>query len=170
MKRRIAKFEKVSPTRFAADMGLFATENEMEFFNGVDAYNSIQLPKRSTSGSAGYDFYAPFEFTLKPGETIKIYTGIRCWIDDGWALFALPRSGMSNRTKVRLDNTVGLIDSDYYYADNEGHIMIQMTTVEELHVKKGERFCQGVFLPYGITTDDNAQGIRTGGFGSTGRA
>lgn len=167
---RIAKFEKVSENQFATDMSTFASEHGIHFVLWRDAYDALQLPKRSTAGSAGYDFYSPFEFSLEAGETIKVYTGIRCKIDEGWALFALPRSGMSNRTKVRLDNTVGLIDSDYYYADNEGHIMIQLTTVKPLHVKAGERFCQGVFLPHGITVDDDAQGKRTGGFGSTGRA
>ena len=70
---------------------------------------------------------------------------------------------------MRLDNTVGIIDSDYYYAENQGHIFIKITNCgnSELTVEKGKAFAQGVFTEYGITEDDDCVGVRVGGFGST---
>ncbi len=155
-----AKFYKVSKTQY-----LTARE-------GQDAeYEAIKLPMRATCGSAGYDFYAPFDFELKPCETVKIPTGIRVAIPDGWVLLLFPRSSLGFGYRLQLDNTVGVIDSDYYYSDNEGHIFVKITNdfkgEKTLKVKKGEAFCQGIFMPYGICEDDNANAIRNGGIGST---
>ena len=93
----------------------------------------FELPRRSTQNSAGYDFFAPFEFILRPGTAIMIPTGIRVKFveNDGngsdWALLFLPKSGIGTKTSIRLSNTLGLIDCDYYYSpDNEGHIMIKL--------------------------------------------
>lgn len=135
----------------------------------LDAYNSVLLPKRATSGSAGYDFFAPFDFTLLPNETLKVATGVRVKIDEGWVLKIYPRSSLGFKYRLRLDNTVGIIDSDYFYADNEGHIFIKITNLGDkpLTVEKGKAFAQGVFVEYGITVDDDATCVRTGGFGST---
>ena len=134
-------------------------------------YDSLSLPKRATKGSAGYDFYAPFDFTLKPGETIKIPTGIRAQMEEDWVLHLYPRSGLGFKFRLQLNNTVGIIDSDYYYSDNEGHIFAKITNDSNegkvVSVKAGTGFIQGIFLQYGITMDDDAQGIRNGGFGST---
>lgn len=154
--KRIAKFEKVSLEEF-----IKAEEKEN--------YQNIILPKRATSGSAGYDFFALNDFTLAPNETIKIATGVRAYIEEGWVLKIYPRSGLGFKYRLRLDNTVGIIDSDYYYADNEGHIFIKLTNCGDktLTVEKGNAFAQGVFLEYGITADDDATAERTGGFGST---
>ena len=88
-------------------------------------YEGIKLPVRATSGSAGYDFFAPFDFILAPSQTIKIPTGIRCEIDEGWVLKIYPRSGLGFKFRLQLNNTVGIIDSDYFYSDNEGHIFIK---------------------------------------------
>ena len=111
------------------------------------------------------------DFELKPGETTKIPTGIRVKIDEGWVLKIYPRSGLGFKFRLQLDNTVGIIDSDYYYSSNEGHIMIKITNNslegKTVAVKQGEAFAQGVFVEYGITVDDDADGIRDGGFGST---
>ena len=141
--KRIAKFEKVSPEQFR------------QAYTGDDAesvYNAIKLPRRATSGSAGYDFFAPFEITLKAGETVKIPTGIRVKIEDGWFLTLYPRS-------------------DYYNAENEGHIMVKLTNDtregKTVQIAAGAGFVQGIFLEYGITEDDDADGERVGGFGST---
>lgn len=121
--KRIAKFEMVSPEQFAADWS--------DTFGGCDGieeiYKSVKLPKRATTGSAGYDFYTPVSFSLKPGETIKIPTGIRVKIDDGWVLKLYPRSGLGFKFRLQMNNTVGIIDSDYYYSDNEGHIFCKIT-------------------------------------------
>lgn len=165
---RIAEFKKVSPEQFAADWkDTFGTEE------GKAIWNDIALPRRATSGSAGYDFYAPLDFELKCGETIKIPTGIRARIDEGWVLMLYPRSGLGFKYRLQLDNTVGVIDADYYGAKNEGHIFVKLTndgnTGKTLGVKKGEAFAQGIFTPFGITVNDDSDGVRTGGFGSTDR-
>lgn len=154
--KRIAKFEKVSL-------------NEWLKSQSQKNYDNIILPKRATSGSAGYDFFAVEDFTLNPNETIKIATGVRAYIEEGWVLKIYPRSGLGFKYRLRLDNTVGIIDSDYYFAENEGHIFIKLTNCgnKPLTVEKGKGFAQGVFLEYGITADDDATDERTGGFGST---
>ena len=170
MNRTIAKFEKVSFEQFFKDMmdtsGML--DNTIE-----ETYKNIKLPKRATTGSAGYDFYSPIDFELKPGETIKIPTGIRCLVDENWVLQIYPRSGLGFKYRLQLDNTVGIIDSDYSNSDNEGHIFIKITNDsnegKKVKVDAGSGFAQGIFLPYGITVDDDTDGIRNGGFGSTGR-
>ena len=164
--KRIAKFHKVSKERFTADwVDTFAQSQE----EAERVYEAIRLPKRATAGSAGYDFFAPAEFTLKPGETVKIPTGIRVEMDQEWVLKCYPRSGLGFKYRLQLNNTVGIIDSDYFYSDNEGHIMVKITNEgnKTMKVAKGDGFCQGIFLPYGITEDDKTEGTRNGGFGST---
>ena len=150
---RIAKFEKVSKN-----------EETKEF------YDYIMLPKRATSGSAGYDFYLPFDLTIKPNESVKVYTGIRAKIDPDYVLMIFPRSGLGTKYHLMLDNTVGVIDSDYYNALNEGHIIVALTNHSDkvLELKRGDRFAQGVFLKFGITVDDDTKSERLGGHGSTG--
>ena len=126
---------------------------------------------RSTSGSAGYDFFAPFEIELKAGETVKVPTGIRVKISEGWLLSLYPRSGLGFKFRLQLDNTVGIIDSDYYFSDNEGHIFAKLTNDSKegktVTVAAGTGFMQGIFTEYGITEDDDTAGVRNGGFGST---
>ena len=166
--QRVAQFEKVSFERFKKDWAdTFYTTDGIE-----DIYNDIKLPKRATAGSAGYDFYTPFAFDLRPGESIKIPTGIRVKINDGWVLKLYPRSGLGFKFRVQMNNTVGIIDSDYYNSDNEGHIFckIMNDTNEDKTVSltKGAGFCQGIFVEYGITFDDDVTDERNGGFGSTG--
>ena len=165
--KKIAKFEKVSYDNFLSSL-------KSDFPNIKDpqsVYDNIILPKRATVGSAGYDFFTPFEITLAPGETIKIPTGIRVWIENGWVLKLYPRSGLGFKFRLQLNNTVGIIDSDYYNSDNEGHIFCRITNDSNegktISLKSGEGFCQGIFVEYGITLDDDADGIRNGGFGST---
>lgn len=156
--QKVAKFEKVSITEFLKS-GFKATLDD------------IIMPRRATAGSAGYDFFSPVTFTLQPGETAKIATGVRVKIADGWALLIYPRSSLGFKYRLTLNNTVGVIDSDYYNADNEGHIFIKLTNCgdQPLTVEKGKAFAQGVFTPFGITEDDVAAAARTGGIGSTDR-
>ena len=92
-------------------------------------------------------------------------------MQEGWVLLIFPRSGLGFRHQVRLSNTVGIIDSDYAFADNEGHILVSLRNPgdRDLVIGRGERFCQGVFLPYGLAEEDGEAGDRTGGFGSTGK-
>lgn len=167
--KRIAKFEKVSFEQFKNDwenvMG-YTDENEIK-----SIYDSIKIPQRATRGSAGYDFYAPVNINLEPNCTINIPTGIRVKIDEGWVLKCYPRSGLGFKFRLQLNNTVGIIDSDYYDSDNEGHIFSKITNCtnegKTVSVEAGKGFMQGVFVEYGITVDDNADAERNGGFGST---
>ncbi len=155
---RVAKFEKVSLNEFLKT-GLTS-----------EVYEDIKLPKRATAYSAGYDFYAPFDFELNPGEGIKIPTGIRCQMASDYVLLLFPRSSLGFKYRLQLDNTVGVIDADYYNALNEGHIFIKLTNDskdKKLEVKKGDGIAQGIFMSYGITYDDEANETRIGGFGST---
>lgn len=166
---KIAKFEKVSFEQFAEGYkNNFGDTSESEI---KKIYDEIKLPKRATSGSAGYDFYSTIDFKLNPGETITIPTGIRAKIADGWVLCLFPRSGLGFKFRLQLNNTVGIIDSDYYNSDNEGHIFIKLTNDTNMNktvsLSRGDGFVQGLFMPFGITEDDSADGVRNGGFGST---
>lgn len=170
---KIAKFEKVSYKQFKSDvLNLTGIEDNPQNDNKIkEIYDNIKLPVRATSGSAGYDFFAPFDIKIKCGDTLKFPTGIRVKISDGWVLQCYPRSGLGFKYRMQLDNTVGIIDSDYYSSDNEGHIMAKFTNDgrngKDILVESGKGYMQGIFLPFGITVDDNATGIRNGGFGST---
>ena len=169
---RIAKFEKVSWAQFQTDyMDTFGENTEINMQNVKSIYDGIQLPIRATTGSAGYDFKSPIDFVLNPKETIKIPTGIRVKIDDGWVLKCYPRSGLGFKFRLQLNNTVGIIDSDYYDSDNEGHIFAKLTNDSNegktVEVRAGDGFMQGIFVEYGITLDDDVTDVRNGGFGST---
>ena len=157
----VARFMHVSARQFQADW--------RDVFGASDVPELPPLPKRATAGSAGYDFFSPLAFTLSPGECLRIPTGVRARIDDGWVLMLFPRSGLGFKYRLMLNNTVGVVDADYFGARNEGHIFVKLTNAGErpLSVGIGEAFAQGVFLPFGLTDDDDAQGSRVGGFGST---
>lgn len=161
----VGKFEKVSLKQYLESVDSISVEE------ATNIYNDIKLPRRATRGSAGYDFYAPFDITLKPGETIKVPTGIRAFMDPNWVLAIFPRSGLGFKFRLQLNNTVGIIDSDYVNSDNEGHIFVKITNDSNenkiVSVKKGEGLVQGIFFPYGITSDDDTTESRNGGFGST---
>ena len=167
--KRIAKFHKVSAERFMADWKDTFPETAEETI--ADIYNKIKLPARATAGSAGYDFFSPVDITLNPGETVKIPTGIRVEMEQDWVLKCYPRSGLGFKYRLQLNNTVGIIDSDYFYSDNEGHIFSKITNdsneSKSVSIQAGTGFMQGIFVEYGITVDDDATGIRNGGFGST---
>lgn len=165
--KAVAKFEKISFDQFKEGMSDFNfDENRLK-----EIYENIKLPHRATAYSAGYDIYTTVDFKLNPGETVKIPTGIRCRIDGDYGLFIFPRSGLGFKFRLQLNNTVGVIDSDYYGSDNEGHIFIKITNDSNenktVELKEGDAFVQGIFLQYGITEDDDASGVRNGGFGST---
>lgn len=168
---RIAQFEKVSPERFAADWVTAFPGQSVQ--DALLAYSRLKLPRRATEGSAGYDFFAPVGFELPAGETITVPTGVRALMEDGWVLTVYPRSGLGFKYRFQLDNSVGVIDSDYARSDNEGHIFLRMTNDSRqgrtLVVATGAAFAQGIFLPFGITVDDDARDVRNGGLGSTSR-
>lgn len=166
---RIAEFMKVSFSQFKNDyLGLFPNTDEDKV---KEIYDSIILPSRATSGSAGYDFHSPVSFVLEPGKTINIPTGVRVRMENGWVLALFPRSGLGFKYRLQLNNTVGIIDSDYFGSKNEGHMFIKITNDtnenKTIEINAGDGFVQGIFLPFGITKDDNCEEIRDGGFGST---
>ena len=165
--KRIAKFHKVSFEQFREGFADYSTDLELV----RKIYDNIKLPKRATKGSAGYDFFAPVGIVLAPGETMKIPTGIRCEMDYDWVLKLYPRSGLGFKFRLQLNNTVGIIDADYFNSDNEGHIFVKITNDSNenktVEIQAGAGFIQGIFLEYGITVDDEATEIRNGGFGST---
>ena len=167
---RVAKFYKVNFEQFKKDwidtFGNTFSEEEI-----LEIYENIKLPKRATKFSAGYDFFTPINVMLLPNQTIKIPTGIRCEMNEDWVLKLYPRSGLGFKFRLQLNNSVGIIDSDYFHSDNEGHIMAKITNDSNenktVDIKSGDGFIQGIFVEYGITIDDDAEGIRNGGFGST---
>ena len=164
MTNRVGQFEKISIEQWHKDFG----DNDKHTFDAI--LEDIPLPKRATKGSAGYDVCTPYDIDLEPGEEINVPTGLKCKIENGWALFALPKSGLGFKYYTRLANTIGLIDEDYYNNENnEGHMWVKIRNEGDkpLHVDAGKGICQMVFLPYGITFDDEADGERKGGFGST---
>lgn len=158
------KFEKVSFEQYKESVSSDADLRQ--------EYEDIKIPQRATKGSAGYDFFSPFSFSLEAGESIKIPTGIRVKIDTPQTFLAIvPRSSLGFKYRLQLDNQIGVIDGDYFYSDNEGHIFAKMTNCsnenKRLEINKGDAFMQGIFLRYDITEDDNATTTRNGGFGST---
>ena len=157
----IARFTRVSEQQYREAMG------DREAL----PLSEVPLPRRATAGSAGYDFVSPVSVTLEPGGNALIPTGVRAEMEQGWVLMLFPRSSLGFKTGIRLGNTVGIIDSDYAGADNEGHIMVKLRNPSDrtVTIRQGERFCQGVFLPYGTAEEAEEPGARHGGFGSTGR-
>lgn len=158
----VAKFTHVSPGQYREALGQAEDALPLE---------EIPLPRRATAGSAGYDFVSPLEVTVPPGGSALIPTGIRAEMDPGWVLLLFPRSSLGFRHALRLSNTVGVIDSDYAFAKNEGHIMVKLRNPLEgpVTISRGERFCQGVFLPFGTAEEEEDFAPRSGGMGSTGR-
>ena len=159
------RFEKVSYNQYAS------TSDKPKDDLLLDEYDSIRIPRRATVGSAGYDFFAPWTFVLAPGQTVKIPSGIRVLLDDDKVLQCYPRSGLGFKYRLQLDNCVGIIDSDYSNSDNEGHIFFKLTNDSRdgkvVTIHRGEAFAQGIITQYFTTDNDNASGIRNGGFGST---
>ena len=158
----IARFTRVSEGQYA------------EAMQGQDCMPlaEVPIPRRATAGSAGYDFVSPLEVTVPAGGMALIPTGIRAEMEPGWVLMLFPRSSLGFRHALRLSNTVGVIDSDYAFAKNEGHIMVKLRNPlsEPVTIGRGERFCQGVFLPYGTAEEDGIEfEVRAGGMGSTGK-
>lgn len=174
------KFEKVSLKEYTDAVNkcdnIGFTECELR-----EEWENIKLPKRSTKCSAGYDFFTPHDFSL-PGRTVNVLqscvysnygyetfpTGIRFVTDEpDVVLLLIPRSGLGFKSGTRLRNTLGVIDADYQYADNTGHIMVKMCSEEPVEVKQGKAFMQGIFTRYLTVDDDRCETCRKGGFGST---
>ena len=167
----VGQFHKVSLKQFTKD---FQEDNSHTNEEIKQLYEDVLItPVRSSVDSAGHDFVITKDIYLAPGESVKIHTGIRAEIVRGWVLLIMPRSGLGTRYRVQLNNTIGVIDGDYFYTDNEGHIIVTITNDSKkagniLALHAGDRFIQGIFVPYGITKDDVPLGKRTGGHGSSG--
>ena len=173
-------FEKVSFEEYSKERVKLFGERPDEYLR--EEYDSIQLPRRATSGSAGYDFFCPFPINnigdsctfgnsglnMKRKE-VTIPTGIR-WIsdDDSLVLLLMPRSGLGFKYGMALSNTIGVIDSDYYHSDNEGHIMAKIYSSKEFSLEEGQAFMQGIVVPFCASCDEEPIFVnRNGGFGST---
>lgn len=151
------KFEKVSIEEFSK-------------YYDESLYEEYDLPKRMTSHSAGYDFFAIEGFTIKPGEIKKIPTGYKATFGNDEMLLLLVRSSMGFKYNVRMTNQVGVIESDYYNnVDNEGHMFVSLQNEgdKDFVVKKGDAYTQGIFTKFLICDDDNVTSKREGGLGST---
>lgn len=170
------RFEKVSLEQFMDDY-LKCMKNsyddyelsESECNHIINMWENIKLPERATVDSAGYDFFIPYTQYFQQGKDVLLPTGIR-WItdDNSNVLLCVPRSGLGFKYGLRLKNSIGVIDSAYWKSDNEGHIMAKIQVDDSFILEKGKAFMQGIILKYLTVSDDDAKGVRNGGFGSTG--
>lgn len=129
------------------------------------------LPRRTTKGSAGYDFYAPYDIMLVPHSCSKlVFLNVKAYMQPDEKLQMYIRSSLAVKSNITLE-TSGLIDSDYYSnPDNDGNIGVKFRNNgdEPIIITKGTRCCQGVFGKYLIADGDDVNETRTGGYGSTG--
>lgn len=156
------KLEKISYKQFEKDLGEY---------NSREYYDSLSIPIRHTKNAAGYDFHAPFPFTLNPGEIIKMPTGIKVIMEDDELFMIVDRSSTGFNYNIRICNQVGIIDADYYNNEkNEGHMLIafQNEGLKPWFVEKGDRVAQGIFIKYLVVdNEENTTNARTGGIGNT---
>ena len=151
----------------------------MEKIRGFEVANcfeneNINLPKRKTKFSAGYDVEAAEDIVIpsfkKGMNPTLVKTGVKAYMQDDEVLMLYNRSSNPKKKGLILANSVGVIDKDYYgNQDNDGHIMFAFYNIkeEDIEIKKGECIGQAIFQKYFLSDDDNAEGERTGGFGST---
>lgn len=140
-------FEKISFEQFKKDVK-----------DDIELYNEYQLPQRDSNMTAGYDLYLLEDLYIKPGEVLKLPTGLKSYFEKDEVLFVIVRSSTGFKYNIRLCDQVGVIDADYYNNEsNEGHIWlkIQNESKEEVRIKKGEAIAQGIFLKYLTTNSDN---------------
>ena len=164
----MSHFEKVSFEQWKADCGVNGlADDELR-----EWYEAIPMPAQATAGSAGMDFFMPFNLSFEAGSRMKIATGMR-WITDDdekdKVLLIVPRSGLGFKYGLRLPNTIGVIDADYCDAENEGHILVcfENPSEENVRLKAGSPFVQGIIVKYDIAEGAGSGDARTGGFGST---
>ena len=156
------KFEIISINQFNKD------------FKDIDTkYEDIIIPKRSTKFSAGYDFYMPYDLTIKKNEVVFIPTGIKVMLNSDEFLGIYIRSSLGFKYNLRMCNQVGIIDSDYYNnPSNEGHIFVKLKNEgnNDIILKKYDRYVQGIIQKYYIVDNEKEiEDIRVGGIGSSGR-
>lgn len=168
--RRVAKFEKVSWVQFQKDyVDTFGEGKTINMDDVKDIYDNIKVPCRKTKFSAGHDISIPFDITLPPKERLMIPTGIRCQIETDYVMLIMPRSSLGIKKGLRISNTVPVIDSDYYNANNEGHIFISVINdgKDVIKFKTGDNIVQAMFVPYGVADEEEILEERVGGIGST---
>ena len=160
------KFERVTKSQFLADLA--PSENDEDWVG--HCWSGIILPKRLTAHSAGYDFYLPYDVSIPPRGTKKIYTGVKCRLDNDCVLLLDIRSSIGINRGLSLANTIGVIDADYYdNSDNEGHIILCVYNRDDewKYLDSGNRIAQGIIVKYETVEDDSSTGKRKGGIGST---
>lgn len=146
---------------------------EQLYSAGISDNNIISscLPKRATRGSAGYDIFCPVTITLKPGQEAKIPTFIKVYLNYGEFLAIFPRSGLGFKFYCRLANSIGVVDEDFAYSDNDGHIWVKIRNEgdKDMTIRAGEAMAQGIILPFLMVDGDSYDSgeVRNGGFGST---
>lgn len=168
--KRVAKFEKVSWAQFQKDyIDTFGEGKTINMDDVKDIYDNIKLPCRKTKFSAGHDISIPFNITLPPKEKLMVPTGIRCKMETDYVMLIMPRSSLGIKKGLHISNTVPVIDSDYYNANNEGHIFVSVINDgrEAIKFKAGDHIIQALFIPYGVTDEEDILIERTRGIGST---
>lgn len=165
---KVATFQKVSFDRFFEDVLSvmpYVTQEEAH-----EAYQQIKLPKRATQLSAGHDIYTPFDIQLGSGQDFRFPTGIRCKMNYDVVMLIAPRSSIGIKKNLMLNNTLGVIDADYYQASNEGEIWMALHNYgsKPVHIDANDRVAQAVFVPYGVADVQIVFAARTNGIGSTG--
>lgn len=168
----VARFEKVSKEQYKKD---FEVSPHMVHSDNPDlalnwCYEHLSLPVRKTKGSAGYDFTIPCDLVILPHSEAFIKTGIKCYIEEGYVLELYPRSSLGFKYRMSLDNTVGIIDSDYFNnKKNEGHIMLKVYNPSDkiIEIRAGEAYAQGIFKEFFTAEEDEVTAERVGGIGST---
>ena len=132
----------------------------------------IKLPIRSTSKSAGYDFFSNEDYVLEPGENHTFWTDIRINLVWSQFLMIVPRSSLAIFKNVTVTNSPGIVDADYYNnVSNGGNIGISLLNRgnKSIIINKGERIAQGIILEYKrVLNEEETRNKRKGGFGSTG--
>ena len=131
----------------------------------------IKLPTRADKNSAGYDFYSPVNITIMPNESKLFFTDVKAAMNDDEVLKLYVRSSMG-KTPVVIANGTGIIDASYFgNPANDGNIGFRLLNMgsEPYVINVGDRIGQGVFSKYLVTDDDDANGERIGGFGSSGK-
>lgn len=155
-------FEKISFEQFKKDI-----------IDDEKLYNTIELPKRSTKSSAGYDIRTIQSGVVEAHSSKVFKTGLKVCMNPDEVLLVFSRSSHGYKNNVRLSNCVGVIDSDYYNnVDNEGHFSVKLRNDGDVpyKVEVNDKIAQGIFVKY-LTVDEEAEieEERKGGFGSTNR-
>ena len=171
--KRVEATDMTFEEMFEAWNSLVQTSQKIRGFELVkDAPADTILPHRSTKGSAGYDFYAPYDIILTPRSCSKlVFLNVKAYMQPDEKLQMYIRSSLAVKSNITLE-TSGLIDSDYYSnPDNDGNIGVKFRNNGDapIIITKGTRCCQGVFGKYLIADGDDVNETRTGGYGSTGK-